>query len=217
MTTKTTRGAAPTRWTLTPNHDLTTTTRTPAPRSSMFRVVMALATASGVFLVYGIATDNSQLIYYIPITVMFTGIIALIHRSVGFHMAVLWALAGAAIGNMAGGVLVVGGAALYQLPVLGLIGYDKVFHAFAAGVVAWASLEALSSWGLRRTFALGFAATMIALGGGALVEVVEYFGSILIEDASVGGYINNAQDLIANTLGATIGTTLAYRFHRGTS
>ena len=178
---------------------------------------MALATASIVFLVYGIATDSFQLIYYIPITVLFTGIIALIHRSVGFQTAVLWALAGAAIGNMAGGVLVVGDAALYQLPVLGSIGYDKVFHAFAAGVVAWASLEALSSWGLRRTFALGFAAAMIALGGGALVEMVEYFGSIIIEDASVGGYVNNAQDLIANTVGATIGTTLAYRFHRGTS
>ncbi len=214
MTTKTMRGAVPTRLPPTPNYGVASNTLAPGLHPSMSRVLIALVAAMVGFLIYGIAADSSSVIYYIPITVIFTGVIALIHRSVGFPTAVLWGLAGAAIGNMAGGVLLVSGATLYELPVLGSIRYDKVFHAVAAGLVAWASLEALASWGLRRTFALGFGAAMMAFGGGALVEVVEYFGSLIIEDPSVGGYTNNAQDLIANTVGAVVGTTLAYRFHR---
>ena len=214
MTTKTIRREGMTRLPPTPNYGVALATQAARSRTSIYRVLVALAAAMVSFLIYGIATDSSLVIYYIPITVILTGVIALIHRSVGFPTAVLWGLAGAAIGNMAGGVLRVAGATLYELPVLGSIRYDKVFHAVAAGVVAWASLEALASWGLRRTFALGFGAAMMAFGGGALVEMVEYFGSLIIEDPSVGGYTNNAQDLIANTVGAVVGTTLAYRFHR---
>ena len=44
-----------------------------------------------------------------------------------------------------------------------------------------------------------------------MVEVVEYFGSLLIENDSGGGYTNNMQDLIANTLGAAVGASWAFR------
>ena len=214
MTAKTIREGTLTPLLPTPNYGVATGPQAARSLTSIYRVLVALAAALVGFLIYGIAMDVSPVIYYVPITAIFAGVIALIHRSVGFPTVVLWGLAGVAIGNMAGGVLLVGGATLYELPVLGSIQYDKVFHAVAAGVVAWASLEALASWGLRRTFALGFGAAMMAFGGGALVEVVEYFGSLIIEDPSVGGYTNNAQDLIANTVGAVVGVTLAYRFHR---
>ena len=41
---------------------------------------------------------------------------------------------------------------------------------------------------------------------------MEYFGSLIIENDSMGGYTNNMQDLIANMVGAGIGAALAYRF-----
>ena len=109
--------------------------------------------------------------------------------------------------------MVINGGPLYELPVLGSIRYDKVFHTVAAGVVAWTLLEALKNRGLRPTAELGFVAATLAIGAGALVEVVEYFGSLIIENNSVGGYTNNMQDLIANMVGAAIGAGWAHRSH----
>ena len=179
----------------------------------MRRVLVVLAAAVVGFLIYGIAADSSSVTYYVPITVILAGVIALIHRSADFSIAVLWGLTAVAIGNIAGGVLLIDGAPLYELAVLGSIRYDNVFHAVAAAVGAWASLEALVSWGFRRTPVLGFGAAMMAIGAGALVEVVEYFGSLIIENDSVGGYTNNMQDLIANTVGAVVGAAFAYPSH----
>ncbi len=190
------------------------TTRTSRSHSSVRRVLVFLVAAAMGFLIYGIAADSFSVTYYLLITVILTGVVALLHRSVGFSAAVLWGLTCVAIGNIAGGVLLINGAPLYELPVLGSIRYDKVFHAIAAGVAAWAFLEALNAWGLRRTPILGFCAAMMAIGAGALVEVVEYFGSLLIENDSVGGYTNNMQDLVVNTVGAAFGATWAYRSHQ---
>ncbi len=187
------------------------TTQAARPHPSMRRVLAVLAAAVVGFLIYGISVDSSSVTYYVPITVILAGVIALFHRSTDFSAAVLWGLTGVAIGNIAGGVLLINGAPLYELPVLGSIGYDKVFHSVATGVVAWASLEALVSWDLRRTPVLAFSAAVTAIGAGALVEVVEYIGSLIIENDSVGGYTNNMQDLIANTAGSVIGAAWAYR------
>ncbi len=177
----------------------------------MRRLLVVLGGVLTGFLIYGIAAGSSPVAYYVPITVVLVGVMAWIHRSVHFSMAVLWGLAAVAIGNVAGGVLLIDGAPLYQLQVLGPIQFDKVFHAVATGVGAWAALEALRSWGVPHTSAAVFLAVMVASGGGALVELVEYVGSILIENDSVGGYANNMQDLIANTTGALVGAVVAHR------
>ena len=187
------------------------TTQTSRSRSSVRRVLAVLVAAALGFLIYGVAVDSFSVTYYVLITAILAGVVALLHRSVGFSPAVLWGLTCVAIGNIAGGVLLINGAPLYELSVLGSIRYDKVFHAIAAGAAAWAFLEALNAWGLRRTPILGFCAAMMAIGAGALVEVVEYFGSLLIENDSVGGYTNNMQDLIVNTVGAAVGASWAYR------
>ncbi len=185
----------------------------------MPRVLAALAAATFGFLVYGIAVGSSSVAYYVPVTILLVVLMSALHLSARFSVALMWGLAAVAIGNMAGGVILVDGSPLYELAVVGPVQYDKLFHAFATGVGAWAALEALRHWGIPRRPALVFAAVMVASGGGALVEIVEYFGSLLIENDSVGGYTNNMQDLIANTLGAVAGATLAYRLtgpRRGT-
>ncbi len=174
-------------------------------------LLLFLGGALGGFLIYGIAAESSPVAYYVPITVVLVGVMAWIHRAVRFSMAVLWGLAAVAIGNVAGGVLLVDGAPLYQLHVLGPIQFDKVFHAVATGVGAWAALEAVRSWGVPHTPAAAFLAVMVASGGGGLVELVEYAGSLLLDNDSVGGYANNMQDLAANTAGALAGAVAAYR------
>lgn len=175
------------------------------------RILVLLAAVTVSFLIYGIAAGAVAVAYYVPITIVLVAIFWRIHLAVGFSSGLLWGLALVAAGNLAGGVLLVDGAPLYQLEVLGPIQYDKLFHAAATGVGAWAAYEALVRWGVPHRPLLVFAAVMLAIGGGALVEIVEYFGSLLIENNSVGDYANNMQDLIANTVGASVAATWAYR------
>ncbi len=168
-------------------------------------VVMAITAAFGA---YGVAVGSPFVAYYVPITVVVAGVVVLIHRSARFSPGVMWGLAGVAVGNLAGGVLLVRGDTLYVLKLVGDIRYDKPFHAAATGVAAWASLEAISRWTGRPQASVRFAAVLMAAGAGSLVEIVEYLGSIIFESTNVGDYGNNMLDLVANLIGAVIAVSL---------
>ena len=173
---------------------------------------MAVAVAVIGFGLYGVAAESPFVSYYIPITIVLTGLVAWIHRTARFSDATLMALSVVAIGNLAGGVLLVGDGTLYGATVLGDIRYDKVFHAAATGVAGWAAYEAVRRWGITRAGAAAFVAIMVAAGAGAFVEIIEYIGSLLFENTSVGDYGNNMLDLVANTIGSVAGVLAAMRF-----
>lgn len=177
-------------------------------------MLSVLGVTTAAFLVYGVVVDSPSVSYYVPITVVLVGVIWLIHRSAQFSLVTLWALAAAAIGNLAGGVLLIDGNPLYELAIVGPIKYDKIYHAVATGIGAWASYEAILRWANDRRAALLFVAVMMASGAGAFVEIVEYIGTLIRENTVVGGYSNNMQDLVANTLGAVVGATIAFRSRR---
>lgn len=172
------------------------------------RVLAFLAVGVGTIVVLGLATDSPFLGIYLAVTVVLTGVMLAIDRSVGFPPSVLWGLALVAIGNMAGGVLLVGDSTLYMAPVLGQVRYDKVFHALATGVGAVAAWEALKRWGevSRLTPGLAFSVVLMACGAGALVEIVEYVGTLVVPNSNVGDYGNNMLDLVANLAGAVVAT-----------
>lgn len=173
-----------------------------------------IGVATAFFLIYGIAADSPSVNYYVPLTVVLVGVFALIHRSASFTDTTLLALALIGVGNLAGGVLLIDGSPLYELDIIGEIAYDKVFHFTASAVGGWAAYEAMTRWASRRGPVLVFAAVMMAAGGGAFVEVVEYVATLVQERTSVGGYDNNMQDLIANTFGAILGAVVARRADR---
>lgn len=174
------------------------------------RLVVTFIVVTAGFGVYGLAVDSPFVSYYIPITIVVAGIVALIHRAAHFSPAVLWGLMIVAAGNLAGGVLLVGGQPLYVMKLVGDIRYDKPFHAFATGVAAWACLEALTRWSGRSGGAIAFSAVMMAAGVASLVEIVEYLGSLIFQTTNVGDYGNNMLDLVANLLGAIVAVTIGH-------
>lgn len=177
------------------------------------RIITLVTAATVAFFVYGVAVENTAVYYYVPFTIVLIVLIGLLHRSARFTEVTLWMLVAIAIGNLAGGVLLVSGAPLYELDLIGSIRYDKVYHAVASGIAVWASFDALETWVGERRSALLVAAFLMAVGAGALVEVIEYIGSLIRENTIVGDYSNNAQDLIANTVGAGVGTAVVWRLH----
>jgi hypothetical protein len=174
---------------------------------------MTLFVGLAAFLVYGLAVDSPFTLYYLPITLVLTGAIALVHRAARFPEPVLWALVAVALGNVAGGVLLVEGRPLYMLEMIGPVRYDKLFHTAATGVAAWASWAALLRWSGPQAApgGLAFAAVLMACGAGALVEVVEYAGTVIFENTNVGDYGDNMLDLTVNLAGAVAVALVLWR------
>ncbi len=182
------------------------------------KAVLAATLASvGVMYVYGRAVDSPATTTYVLITLVLVAVLWLIHRSAVFPLPVLWGLAAVGVGNMLGGVLLISGDPLYLTQVLGPFRYDKLFHAGACAVAAWASWHAVGKWsggaigpGPRR-----FVAILMAAGAGAIVEIVEFTGVNVFPETNVGDYGNNMLDLVANLTGATVAALLLGR--RGVS
>ena len=122
--------------------------------------------------------------------------------------------------HLAGGSLFVGGVRLYDcyvVPVTALppwlsqlFRYDKLVHMYVPATAAaglWAMWGRLGLGSVRHGL-VPVIIGLVVLGGGALVEVVEYIGTKAVHLPDVGGYDNNLQDLLANLIG--VGAALVW-------
>jgi hypothetical protein len=66
----------------------------------------------------------------------------------------------------------------------------------------------------RLSGGLATATVLMAAGAGALVEMVEFSGTIVFPGTNVGDYGNNMLDLVANMAGAMIATALIWWWGR---
>ena len=116
---------------------------------------------------------------------------------------------------MLGGVLLVDGKALYMAEVIGPLRYDKIFHALAGGAMVIIAWEAMKRWsnGVHHLGGQLLLTWLVVMGGGAVVEIAELIGSTM-SGVSVGDYANNALDLVANAIGATVGVGLVLWFEK---
>ena len=182
----------------------------------MRSVLIFTVTYTVALFVYGQIVES-------PLTNLYTGIniglfilFAVLHRWAEWPVHSLWAMSLVGLGNMLGGVMLVDGVPLYSADLFGNLRYDKIFHVLAAAaftIVAWEAMKRWSGDGYHRG-GLRFLTWLVVMGGGAAVEIAELIGSTLA-DVSVGDYGNNALDLVANAVGATVGIALVWWYeHR---
>jgi len=177
----------------------------------MRSVLIFTITYTVALFVYGQAVES-------PLTSLYTGIniglfvlFAMLHRWAQWPVHALWAVSLVGLGNMAGGVLLVDGVPLYTADLIGDLHYDKIFHVLAAAaltIVAWEAMKRWAGDGYHRGGLLLYT-WLVVMGGGAVVEIAELIGSTL-SNVSVGDYGNNALDLVANALGATVGIVVVW-------
>jgi hypothetical protein len=176
----------------------------------VFTVVYTVA-----LLVYGLSVAS-------PLTMLYTGIniglfvlFGVLHIWVRWPLHALWAVSLVGLGNMLGGVLLIGGEPLYTADLVGTLRYDKVFHAVAGGAMVVIAWEALKRWsgGIHHLGGQLLLTWLVVMGGGAVVEIAELIGSSM-SDVSVGDYANNALDLVANATGAAVGIVLVWWMER---
>ncbi len=179
----------------------------------MARVVGALSLTTLGFMIYGLAVDSPFVWVYVPITVVLAAAVFVIHRSVEFSTANLWWLWAVAVGNLTGGIYLIDGQPLYVKHLFADVRFDKPFHTVATGIAGWIAYEIVGRWAEGRASrpAIASAAVFVAIGLGGLVEMVEYVGSLVIENANVGDYGDTMLDLVVNALGAIVAVVIADR------
>lgn len=177
----------------------------------MRAVIIFTVVYTVVLFVYGMAVDS-------PLTMLYTGIniglfvlFGVLHIWARWPDHALWAVSLVGLGNMLGGVLLVDGVPLYTAEVLGPLRYDKLFHAVAAAAMVIIAWEAMKRWsgGVHHLGGQLLLTWLVVMGGGAVVEIAELIGSSM-GDVNVGDYANNALDLVANAVGATVGIAIAW-------
>ncbi len=161
--------------------------------------------------IYGMNVESPLAVLYTGITVGLFILFAVLHRLARWPLHALWAMSLVGLGNMLGGVLLVDGRPLYVADIGFIARYDKIFHVVAAAsmfVVAWEAMKRWAGTGYHRGGLLLWT-WLVTMGGGAVVEIAEYVGT-LIGNVNVGDYENNILDIVANGVGALVGAGWVY-------
>ena len=152
--------------------------------------------------------------------VVMMALIVYMDKRVQFSRLVLWALGIWGFLHLAGGLIPIPDniadlddgdptdavQVLYNMRISPYLPrYDQMIHAFGFGTCAILAREALQAHLARPVpinLAMGAVVFLIALGLGAVNELIEFAAVMLIPDTNVGGYINTGWDLVSNSVGA---------------
>jgi hypothetical protein len=159
------------------------------------------------------------LIYVLVIGLIFLVILAS-NKKINYPNFILWLLATWGFLHFSGSAFYINGTKLYELMVIELVGepykvfkYDQFVHMFGfftATLTLYYVLKPAIKKGTKRFISLSVIIVMAGLGAGALNEILEFIPTIFFE-TGVGGYENNAIDLIANLIGALIALVMIWK------
>ncbi len=117
--------------------------------------------------------------------------------------------------HILGGLASYDGVRFYDLILLDLVGepyyilkYDQFVHFYCYIVIAmlmWSVIHSIVKQNISNTVAC-IITILAASSLGALNEIIEFLAFIMLGTEGVGGYVNTAIDLVANLLGAIVGT-----------
>ena len=158
---------------------------------------------------------NLEFVLYEGVIVFFLVLIAATDSKVLYPKGLLWGLTLWAQMHLAGGGLFLGGAKLYEKVLVPLVGapywvfrYDQLVHVVGFGfctLLAWHLLRPrLARPDIPPRGGLAFLLVLAGLGFGAVNEIVEFASTVALERTGVGGYVNNALDLVADLGGALL-------------
>lgn len=181
------------------------------------------------FLAWALSQGNNEFIFYFVVMLVMIGLVMWADVRARFSPLVLWMLSLWGLAHMAGGNVPVtpdgigfGTTAkpgetvtvlynLWLLPGHGLK-YDQLTHAygfFVATTACWQAIRRLFTGQTPLTLGVFVIVACAGMGLGAVNEIVEYIAT-LRGPTNVGGYTNNAQDLIFNGIGAVCAAVSAW-------
>lgn len=171
-------------------------------------------------VIHSFLNGNAEFLRYLIILLTGAVFIAIYRNWLPLPAWLLWLVSIAGLLHLLGGSVIVSGDVLYAyVPVviqnpfgLTVLKYDQVVHLFGSAVAALVIFGFLRGARHVSGLTLGLITFLAAVGVGALNEIIELHVKLTVPQEGVGGYYNNALDLVFNTIGAGIAAVLAMRF-----
>ena len=180
------------------------------------------------FSVIFIIQKNFEFIVYVAVVLFFATLLFISNkRGIKYSNTSILLLAAWGFLHMLGGTEIGNGKIVYDLMLIDVVGepfdifkYDQLVHFFGFGAATITLFDIIKSSipnVADNKSIIIFFVVLGSMGLGALNEIIEFILSASVENTNVGGYENNALDLIFNTLGALAATVylLKYRFKNG--
>lgn len=177
------------------------------------------------FTIYYLLIQNYEFMIYIAVVVFFIILVVLSWGKNNFDALTLWGLSIWGLAHMAGGSIQIGNGVLYNLHLIPIIDrgelfilrFDQVVHAFGFAVstlVGWHLLKPYIDEKKSNYKVIYPLLICIAMGLGALNEIVEFLAVVIVPDTNVGGYFNTGLDLISNMIGSILAIFIVHFYYR---
>ena len=168
--------------------------------------------------VYFFTTGVQEFTLYLAVLLALIGLVAWTLPRTKLPTWALWLMSILGLLHALGGGVQINGDVLYNYVIVPLVDngagiiiwrFDQLVHPYGTAVAALISYCFIArSAKLPRIWMVVLAA-FVAMGVGALNEVIEFLTTLTVPNTNVGGYTNTALDLCFNTLGALAGAAVA--------
>lgn len=154
---------------------------------------------------------NFEFLIYIFITLFIVGLLFATDKKVNFSAKTIGFFAVWVLMHMFGGSIFIYGTKLYSTMLIPMVGepynilkYDQFVHFYCYLVVAILLYDLARTY-LNEHWCLFVLVVLAAEGIGAVNEIIEFTAVVVTGTDGVGGYTNNALDLVFNLAGAILG------------
>lgn len=166
------------------------------------------------FTIYAVARGNYEFIFYSLIFLLLFELGIYTHKKIQLPAFIVIGLSLLGLIHILGGNVFIGGERLYDKIFLwGLIRYDNIVH-FTGSILGTFVLNELfyflieEKTIIQRRFYY-FSLFLMGLGVGLINEIVELMAVVFLNaQAGVGDYLNNAIDLLYNSIGVIVAIIL---------
>ncbi len=165
------------------------------------------------FTVLSYRLGNEEFFFYAVVMFCFFIFIVSHYHKLRLTLYIMAGIATHWLLHFLGGTVYIHGTRLYDMNIIPLnqwiIHYDNIVHAFGVFVLTFVAYNLLRPhFTLRNRTALfhfGLLLVLVVMGIGAFAEIGELIAVLYFHAAAtVGGYFNNAFDLVMNATGATV-------------
>ena len=169
------------------------------------------------FSLYAVLNDNFEFLYYsVVLSGLLFGLVSY-SKKVFYPLEIVAGLVIFGLLHILGGNLIVDGVRLYDYWFVdGLFKFDNLMHALGSFLVGIVAYSFISPYIKEIPPELGWSTlVLIVMGVGAINEVLELLAVVFLGAADeVGGYFNNAVDLVFNLIGGSLSAVSIHLYRK---
>ena len=170
-----------------------------------------------IFVALAIIIKNYEFVYYGSILLLLILTSYFVRKNIKLHLPIFILICVIILMHTVGGLLYFNGIKLYDIS-FGIIKYDNIIHFLGSFVMVFIFYNLIYNFVLpcneKRDFYLFTVLVLMTAGFGTMIEFAELVAVLFFDaEKAVGGYLNNAIDLIVNFVGASVASLIVVYYY----